>query len=64
MKKEYCGSCGKVINGFIYGPWYDKQCGKCRRKCEREQERIQKQVLKERERLEKENGIKHHFMKK
>ena len=38
MKKDFCGNCGKVINGFIYGPWYDKSCGKCVRKSLKEEE--------------------------
>lgn len=52
MKKDFCGNCGKVINGFIYGPWYDKSCGKCVRKSLKEEEREQRRIKKEKEKIE------------
>ena len=52
MKKDFCGNCGKAINGFIYGPWYDKSCGKCVRKALKEEEREERKREKEKERME------------
>jgi len=52
MKRDFCGNCGKVINGFVYGPWYDKSCGKCVRKALKEEEREERRLQKEKEKIE------------
>ena len=54
MKRDFCGNCGKVINGFVYGPWYDKSCGKCVRKALKEEERAERRKEKERQARQKE----------
>jgi hypothetical protein len=52
MKRDFCGNCGKVINGFVYGSWYDKSCGKCVRKALKEEEREERRMQKEKEKIE------------
>ena len=50
MKRDFCGNCGKVINGFVYGAWYG--CGQCVRKALKEKEREERRIQKEKEKIE------------